>query len=107
MIVAELLFNDLDKIAAELRPKASEIVAKAAADIEARAKQVVPVDTGNLKNSIQTEMDGDLSASVGTNVEYAPYVEYGTSRMAAKPYLTPAAEAVRSGFTEAMKGLIG
>ena len=26
---------------------------------------------------------------VGTNVEYAPFVELGTSKMAAKPYLGP------------------
>lgn len=29
---------------------------------------------------------------VGTNVEYAPYVEFGTSRMHARPYLKPALE---------------
>ena len=27
---------------------------------------------------------------VGTNVEYAPYIEFGTSKMAARPYLKPA-----------------
>lgn len=27
---------------------------------------------------------------VGTNVEYAPYVEFGTTRMKARPYLKPA-----------------
>lgn len=27
---------------------------------------------------------------VGTNVEYAPYVEFGTTRMRARPYLKPA-----------------
>lgn len=31
---------------------------------------------------------------VGTNVEYSVYVEFGTSKMAAQPYLFPAAEAV-------------
>lgn len=29
---------------------------------------------------------------VGTNVEYAPYVEFGTSRMSKRPYLRPALE---------------
>lgn len=29
---------------------------------------------------------------VGTNVHYASYVEFGTSRMRAQPYLRPAAE---------------
>lgn len=37
-------------------------------------------------------MGSDKSASVivGTNVEYAPYVEFGTSRQKAQPYLRPA-----------------
>jgi HK97 gp10 family phage protein len=37
------------------------------------------VDTGNLRNSITHETDSD-TAYVGTNVEYAPYVEFGTRR---------------------------
>lgn len=32
---------------------------------------------------------------VGTNVEYSVYVEFGTSRMAAQPYLRPAVESAR------------
>ena len=31
---------------------------------------------------------------VGTDVEYAVYVEYGTSRMAAQPYMRPAVKSV-------------
>lgn len=51
------------------------------------------VDTGNLVNSITHVVDdGGLYAGIGTNVEYAPYVEMGTSRAAAYPYLRPAAE---------------
>lgn len=34
----------------------------------------------------------DDTVYVGTNVEYAPYVEFGTSRMHARPYLKPALE---------------
>ena len=33
---------------------------------------------------------GSKSVYIGTNVEYAPYVELGTSRAQAKPYLKPA-----------------
>ena len=46
------------------------------------------VDTGRLLNSITHGVDtSDSTAYVGTNVEYAPYVEYGTVRMPARPYL--------------------
>lgn len=62
------------------------------------AKRLCPVDTGRLRSSITEELrhDGDgLVEVVGTDVEYAAFVELGTSRMRAQPYLRPAAEAAR------------
>lgn len=44
------------------------------------------VRTGRLKNSISHAVSGD-TAYIGTNLEYAPYVELGTSRMAPRPFL--------------------
>ena len=35
--------------------------------------------------------DKEISVYIGSNVEYAPYVELGTSRQAEKPFLRPAA----------------
>lgn len=60
---------------------------------EGYAKRLCPVDTGNLRNSITHgfEMEG-LTAFIGTNVEYAAYVEYGTSRTKAQPYIKPAVQ---------------
>ena len=43
---------------------------------EGYAKKDTPVDTGRLRNSISHATD-DESAYIGTNVEYAPYVELG------------------------------
>jgi len=67
------------------------------------------VDTGALRNSIGTNVTG-LSAEIGPTVNYAPYQEYGTSRMAAHPYMGPAADEVTPGFVSAMeqigKGLL-
>lgn len=57
---------------------------------EGFAKRRCPVDTGNLRNSIAHVADGD-TAYVGTDVEYAAYVELGTTRTRAQPYLRPAA----------------
>lgn len=100
-----IVFNDIPKLRAALRPRASQIIRKAAFDIEAGAKTTVPVDTGNLKNSIQTHMDGDIQATVAAHAEYAIYVEMGTYRMAARPYLVPALEAVRPSAEAAMREL--
>lgn len=78
---------------------------------ETYAKKLCPVDTGNLRNSIThqrstSEVNTEL---VGTNVEYAPYVELGHNQEAGryvaaigkrlvasyvegKPYIRPAIE---------------
>ena len=58
---------------------------------EGYAKDDCPVDTGRLRASISHARD-DNAAYIGTNVEYAAFVELGTSRMKARPYLRPAAE---------------
>lgn len=105
-VAAKIVFNRFPEIQAAMRPRASLAVRKAAFDIEAKAKAAVAVDTGNLKNSIQAHELGSFSWEVGTSVHYGPYQEYGTSKMAAHPYLIPAAEAVRPSFIQAMEMLI-
>ena len=60
---------------------------------ETNAKALCPVDTGRLRNSITHMVDDEeKSAIIGTNVEYAPYVELGTVKMAPRAYLRPAIE---------------
>lgn len=49
--------------------------------IRNKAVLLCPVKTGELRNSIQVEKTAPLTVSVGTNKEYAPYVEYGTGTM--------------------------
>lgn len=65
--------------------------------VENSAAGYAPVDTGNLRNSITHEVDdGSHIVAIGTNVEYAPYQELGTSRMKAanggRGFLRPAVE---------------
>lgn len=50
---------------------------KACLVLENSAKQNCPANTGQLRQSITHQVDGTEGA-VGTNVEYAPYVEIGT-----------------------------
>lgn len=57
---------------------------------EGHAKKNTPVDTGRLRNSISHAVD-DKSAYIGTNVEYAPYVELGSLGREGKHMLQRAA----------------
>lgn len=64
-----------------------------AVQAEGYAVALCPVDTSRLKNSISHAVEvADECAYIGTNVEYAAYVEFGTSKAAAQPYLKPAIE---------------
>ena len=64
-----------------------------AAQIAGLAQSFAPFKSGRLRDSFVFREDGD-GAIVGTNVEYAPYVEYGTRRASARPYFRPAIDTV-------------
>lgn len=57
---------------------------------EGHAKKETPVDTGRLRNSVSHTTD-DEAAYIGTNVEYAPYVELGARGRQGKHMLQRAA----------------
>ena len=81
------------EVAAYLAAEGAKILTQAALQVVNRAKILCPVDTGRLRDSITWELGvmGLLPvARVGTNVEYARYVELGTRYMAAQPFLRPA-----------------
>lgn len=78
----------------DAKARALEIIGGKA---ESYAKRNCPVDTGNLRNSITHQQEDENTELIGTNVEYAPYVELGHhtksgSFVDAKPYLRPAVE---------------
>ena len=74
---------------------------------ESNAKAICPVDTGRLRNSITNAIDTEANAVyIGTNVEYAPYVELGTSRRKPHPYLKPAAADHADEYRAILKGCL-
>lgn len=52
-------------------------------------------DTGTLSRSIRTERTGPLKAESSANAPYAAALEFGTSKMAERPYMRPAAQKTR------------
>lgn len=104
-VVARLDTKALDKLRAELRPRARVLVHDTAFRIERDAKMLAPVDTGFLRTSIGAQMTGELSAVVSVGAEYGLYQELGTSKMPAQPFLTPAVEQNRADFEQGCKEL--
>lgn len=62
------------------------------------------VDTGRLRNSVTHQIFPEQGCVVvGTNVEYAPDVEFGTSRSPAYPFLQPAASGHGEEYREVIR----
>ena len=82
--------NNADDILRLLEKGKRNALTAIGATAETHAKKATPVDTGRLRNSISHSVDGE-AAYIGSNVEYAPYVELGTSRAKAHHMLQKAA----------------
>lgn len=130
----KLVKNDYATLADKLREAAKAIVKNAAFNVEHRAKDKAPVDTGALKSSIYTvtsESSGYAEAASGAGavngnatmqseeprpdratlavvhagMDYATYVEFGTVHMGAQPFLVPAVEDERPDWEHALSKL--
>lgn len=98
---------DLTQAATRVQLGSATIVRKTALDCEAIAKSFCPVDTGALRNSIGVDMESPSRAVVGPTMEYGPYVEFGTYRMAPRAFIGPAVDRVEPGFITALTKLAG
>lgn len=127
--------SKIPTIAKRSHKELSEMVRTAALKIEQQAKIAAPVDTGFLRNSIYTVTNresgrpaadastqsihkganlgpeptagDDLTAIVAVGAEYGVYVELGTTRSPAQPYLLPAARKVLGDLGGDLKEVVG
>jgi phage gpG-like protein len=87
----DVLVGQSGPVARDLSRRA--ILVESSAKLHASGRPGPNVQTGRLRGSITWTLGADsasLYADVGSNVEYAAYVEYGTDRAPAYPYLRPA-----------------
>lgn len=102
-ITVRIISNRLPAYSAALRPTVVAEVQRATYAVEAKAKAIAPVKTGTLRRSIHSVFEqGGLRGIVGPSVLYGKFVELGTRRMGARPYMRPAAAAVLPGFAAAV-----
>lgn len=126
-----LAFNNLPAISAALKLKLGEVVDKTAHEIEGNAKaslagsksgkvyerrgrshqasapgEAPANDYGALGNSIQTQNTGQLSRLVSVGAEHGAVLETGGAKVAARPFMGPAAEQARPGFEAAVRAVV-
>lgn len=91
----------LMRLPADIESKAEQAVAESVDAVESSAKSNVPVDSGDLRDSIVGTYSG-LSGVVEVGEHYGWWVEFGTtsSSYPEQPFLNPAAEEERDRFVK-------
>lgn len=104
------VFDDGSKAAgAAAKALAAAALAESAALLRDEAARRCPVDTGRLRGSIAYKLDIRRNeAVVGTNVEYASDVEYGTKfHPKPQPFMRGGAEAARPKIARIFRRVLG
>jgi hypothetical protein len=104
-VSVRIVNNRFAEIARGLAPLADEITEETLLRALATAQQIVPIRTGALRASLSIRKESAGSGILYSYLDYAPWVEYGTTKMAAQPYLIPALEAARPWFMAQMRDL--
>ena len=63
-------------------------------------------DRGTLTRNIRVTMDDDLTADISSNAPYSAALEFGTSNIDARPFMTPAVEGQRVKHKERLQKAI-
>ena len=75
-----------------------KVLQEAADTFVSKAQSKAPVDTGFLRDNIEVESVSDINAVVTSGAEYSIYVEEGTSRMSAQPFMQPTLSEMENEF---------
>lgn len=86
------LLKRVNRLPKAMRDKGGRALQVALINTQRGAKRRTPVDTGRLRSSIRFEVDSQqaLVGIVFSDVEYAPFIEFGTVKTPAQPFLFPA-----------------
>lgn len=99
----DIEYDRLDESQREVHRTIEQALSDGAVTVQGTAQALAPVDTGRLRASISTRDTGPLNFEVYTNIEYAPYQEYGTRYQAGKAFMRPSYERHRLGIIESAK----
>lgn len=108
-VSVKLNLTHLHRIAARIAP---DVIDQGAHDwaeaVKDRAQELAAVDTGEMRDSIHVEREDQGRYQVVASAAHSKFVEYGTHKMAAQPFMTPASRQVRGlpFFARALAALI-
>lgn len=97
-----------DYVMRTFRARAQRGLQEAGRRALARCKELTPVDTGRLRASMRILVDSrGLKVSIGSDVPYAKYVEFGTSRMAPRAMIRRTLDEFGPEFTDIIVAAMG
>lgn len=109
-VVTLRITDNSRKVEAELEAAVKRALMSCGVEAQSNARKYLTekkaVDTGNLRNSVAYKVEGDTMA-VGTDVEYAQHIEFGTYKMKARTYLEPAIANHADKYREIIKSELG
>lgn len=73
------------------------------ASIAGQRGEPTSVDTGRFLNSVSVKEAGNLQVSIFTDIEYAKFLEYGTSKLEPRPHFTNTAKRVNKAVKDLIK----
>lgn len=107
MITVRLTKNRLPELGRKVRERAIAVINEHAHRVVDAAKQLAPVRTGALRDSITVSESSHGGVRIVVGVPYAGIVEFGSSKQSAQPYLLPALEGDRPDLIRDLGKVIG
>lgn len=104
------LYRSFEVSKVKARNETFKAIERTTKKAQANSKSIAPVDTGYMKahiNQLSTKRHGDvITGSYESEAYYGGYVEYGTYKMAAQPYMRPGTKAAEPFFYQELRRLL-
>lgn len=104
--VGKALFAGAETIAVEAQLSITRGSVSGRNHVPSRPGEAPNNDTGVLANNIEAALVEPLKAEVSSNAPYSVPLEYGTSKMAARPFMRPARDAKRREVVQLVKAAV-
>ncbi len=104
--MARLVYDRRGQVTEMIRKRVERRLASSAREVLSGAIDTVPVRTGRLLRSSRLVRPSRLVRIVAFVIHYAGFVEFGTRRSRAKPYLMPSFWRVRAAFVTSIQDAV-